>query len=954
MIRALSRVCALGLFVAPFTSFAAEPESGILTPTSGPLTFTSGPFTSANATPVPLLDSGPTCDDPAPACDSFELKVVLPAGYVAANNANVVKISTGWTDSGSGNSDYDLWVYKGSVTFTSGGDTPPYSGQGQANPEVATIFPLADGETIYTIKIVPYTPSGEIVTTTIELVGAASEDVDPNFGKPDPIEPGAPRYQNYTPYPLSAEAGNGECNIGFNPKTFKVMFMCFGNGSVYRITTPERLAEPLPEACPAQWEDATPIATSGPQPVADPILFTDNISGRTWASNLTAGPNVSYAYTDDDGANWINAGGGAVVGADHQTIGSGPYPASFTAPHPLHENAVYFCSQDIVGPAGCARSDDGGSTFAFTNPLAYDGTLCGGLHGHVKVAPDGTVWLPVPNCGEGAGYTMSTDAGVTWTQKHMPAAIGVGGSDPSIAIDKDNTTYFCWSDGDGHMRVATSRDRGANWTDVTDIGAQHGIKNSVFPQAWAGDSGRAACAFYGTDRQGNIESLDFPGLWYAFVSHTYDGGKTWKTSIITPNDPIQGIGGIWLSGGSNSNRNLLDFNEVTMDDKGRVIFGYDDGCVRDCATAPLDNPQSFTALMTMARQTGGKTLLAAHDVPEPHKPANACLSGLRHEARAILKWIEPDHGGAAIANYRVHRSTSPDGPLTFIADAGPKTGYIDRSVDPSVPKYYYTVTAVNAEGESVHSNKIELAVVPELIEKLCVIPGITYFSDATGDFDTALAGPGTPYHDLQLLQVAQPTVTDGATKLVFTLKVASLATPLPPSTDWYVSFKAPDDVLRGVRMSTDQAAPRFFSYVVGASSGGITDGRFVDAEGPIEADSNFTADGIITFVVKATDIGGTGVAGEVFSDFNTGSVQVLGAAGNGAADVVDGMPDGLARAGKLTLEPNGACVTQVGGELPLPETVPAQSLGNNNLGGALSAATLAFIALLGALRRRRI
>ena len=954
MSRAFWRSCAAGLLAAPLSALAATPASGTLTPTSGPLTFTSGPFTSANATPVPLLDSGPTCDDPTPACDHFELTVSLPAGYVAANNANVVKISTGWTDTGSGSSDYDLWVYKGVMTTTSGGDTPPYSGQGQSNPEVATIFPLEDGDTVYTIKIVPYTPSGEVVTTTIELVDAAAQEVDPNFGKPDPVEAGAPRYQNHTPYPLSAEAGNGECNIGFNPKTFKVMFMCFGNGSVYRLTTPERLAEPLPEACPAVWEDATPIATSGPQPVADPILFTDGISGRTWASNLTAGPNVSYAYTDDDGANWINAGGGAVVGADHQTIGSGPYPASFTGPHPLHENAVYFCSQDVVGPAGCARSDDGGSTFAFTNPLAYDGTLCGGLHGHVRVAPDGTVWLPVPNCGEGAGYAMSTDAGVTWTQHHMPHAQGVGGSDPSIAIDKDNTAYFCWSDGDGHMRVATSRDRGTTWTDVADLGAKHGIKNSVFPEAWAGDSGRAACAFYGTNRQGNIESLDFPGLWYAFVAHTYDGGKTWQTSLITPNDPIQGIGGIWLSGGSNSNRNLLDFNEVTMDDKGRVLFGYDDGCVRDCATAPLDNPQSFTALMTMARQTGGKTLLAAHDVPEPHAPANACLGGTRTQFKATLKWVEPDNGGAAITNYRVYRSTSPTGPLDFIGDAGPKNTYVDRSVDPNVEKYYYTVKAVNASGISVDSNKIELVVVPEVIEKLCVIPGLTFFSDDTGDFDTALAPEaGQPFHDLLLLQVAQPPVTDGATKLVFSLKVAGLASPLPVNVDWWVSFKAPDGQLRGVRMSTDQGAPRFFSYVVGASQGGITDGRFKASEGPIEAASNFTEDGIITFVVKATDVGGTGAPGEVYTDFNAGTVQKYGGpAGPSAGDAMDGMPDGLARAGRLTLEPNGSCITQVGGEPDLV-TAPSQSLGNNNLGGALSGFGLLMLGLAGGLRRRR-
>lgn len=901
-------------------AFAATPATGVLTPTSGPVSYTSGPFTSANPTPVPLLDSGPTCDTPAPACDSFELTVSLPAGYAAAHNADSIRVTTGWTDVGAGASDYDLWIYNGSVGATEGGTTPPYRGGGGSNPEVADIFPLLDGDTVYTIKIVPYTPSGESITTTVELISADSVVTNPDFGKPDPVVPGVPRYRNYEPFGVTAEAGNGECNIGFNPKTFKLMFMCFGNGSVYRVTTPERLPEPLPEACDAVWEDVTPLATSGPQPVADPILFTDAVSGRTWASNLTVGPNVSYAFTDNDGDLWVNAGGGGVAGADHQTIGSGPYPAGFALPHPLHENAVYFCSQAIAGPAGCVRSDDGGVTYPVT-ALAYDGSLCGGLHGHVRVAPDGTVWLPVANCGTGTGYAISTDAGVSWDDFVVPNTLGGGGSDPSIAIDDDSTAYFCYTNGDGHIRVATSRDRGATWENDTDLGLVHGIKNSAFPEAWGGSSGRAACGFMGTDRQGNIESLDFPGLWYQFVAHTYDGGKTWTTTNITPNDPVQGLGGVWQSGGSNPNRNLLDFNEVTADEKGRFIFGYDDGCVRDCARAPLLNPQSFTARMTMARQTGGKTLRAAFDLTEPHAPANACLAGTRSQRASTLTWREPDHGGAAITNYRVFRSTSPTEPGVFIGNAGPKASYVDNSADPNVPTYYYTVTAVNGSGEGVASNRVELPIVVTPVENLCVIPGLSLFSDATGDFDTALA-PETAraQNDVLLLQVAQPIVSDGVSKLVFSLKVASLASPLPPNTDWFVSFKAPDGEFRGVRMSTDQVTPRFFSYVVGSNAdGSATDGRFVDSEGPIEADSNFTAEGIITFVVKATDIGGTGAAGEVYSAFNSGSMQLIGVAGAGAGDVVDAMPDGLARSGSLTLVNPDACAV-------LPNQPPVPTL----------------------------
>ncbi|MEQ1437906.1 exo-alpha-sialidase [Fontimonas sp. SYSU GA230001] len=951
ILRACAATAAL---LCSLSSLAADPASGTLTPGSGPIVFSSGPFLSANPTPVPLLDNGPTCDSPAPACDSFELTVSLPAGYTAAHNADFVRVTMSWVDTGGGASDYDLWIYKGQVDATDGGDTPPFKAASSANPEVTQIVPLADGDTVYTIKIVPYTPSGEIVTTTIEFVTGDNITTDPSFGLLDnPATPGIPRYQNFAPTGVSAEAGNGECNIGFNVHTLRIMFMCFGNGSVYRLTTPENLVEPLPEACPAQWEDVTPLATSGPQPVADPILFTDRVSGRTWASNLTVGPNVSYAFTDDDGDNWIDAGAGGLAGADHQTIGSGPYPADFALPHPLHDNAVYFCSQALVGPAGCVRSDDGGATWG-PPTLAYDGSVCGGLHGHVRVANDGTVWLPVATCGEGTGYAVSTDAGQTWTDRMVPNTLAGSGSDPSIALDDDNTAYFCYVNGDGHARVAVSRDRGQTWTDDTDLGAAHGVVNATFPEAWGGSSGRAACGFLGTDRLGNMESLDFPGLWYLFIAHTYDGGKTWTTVNATPADPVQGIGGIWHSGGGNPNRNLLDFNEVTEDQLGRVLFGYDDGCVRDCAKSPLDNPQSFTAVMKVARQTGGKTLRAEHDRPEPRAPANACLSGTRDQFAAKLNWLAPDHGGAAITNYKVYRSTSPTEPGVFVGNAGPKLGYLDRSADPNVEKYYYTVVAENAAGEGVASNKVELPVVERVIENLCVLPGYTLFSDASGDYDTALA-TGTSAHDLLLLQVAQPPVTDGVTKLVFTLKVADLRTP-PPSAAWFVSFRAPNGELRGVRMATDQGSARFFSYTVGQSSGGITDGRFVAAEGPIEAESNYTADGIITFVVKASDVGGTGAPGETYTEFNAGSVQTYGAAGTGAADAIDGMPNGLARQGRITLSPNGQCPDI----LPDDDTPPGGTTGGGaggsrdqgRFGGAIGgAALLALLGLLG-LRRR--
>src|SRR5207248_5671032 len=59
--------------------------------------------------------------------------------------------------------------------------------------------------------------------------------------------------------------------------------------------------------------------------------------------------------------------------------------------------------------------------------------------------------------------------------------------------------------------------------------------------------------------------------------YTFDGGQTWTTVNATPGDPVQ-RGCIWNGGGSNACRNLLDFNDASVDKQGRVLAAYTDGC----------------------------------------------------------------------------------------------------------------------------------------------------------------------------------------------------------------------------------------------------------------------------------------------------------------------------------------------------------------------------------------
>lgn len=718
------RSCVLLLSLLPFAASAATPPAGTLSPTSGPLTYSSGPFLQPNPTPVPEYDIGPECNNPIEVCDFYALTVALPSGYAQTYPQAHIQVTLSWTDAGTGKSDYDLWIFRGSVSGLDGSETADWESASSANPEVAdmSILSLPAGTSNYTITVVPYTPTGETVHVTMQLISGpacTSNCTAAPFGGADATTPGAPRYQNfYAPHGTSAEDGHGEFNIGFNPHTGRIMTM--NSGPIWRLT-PAEVANPAnPESCPATWEDKSSIVTDTG---LDPILWTDQKSGRTIASNSTVGANAVYAYSDNDGDTWIPIGiGPPDGGADHETIGTGPFPpaqaALLTTPLNQGENTLY-CSQDIVGPAMCQRSLDLGMTWSPGVP-AYTGQGpqgCGGLHGHVHIAANGTAWLPVNQCNGRQGGVTSSDGGLTWNEFAVTGSISQAqGADPSVALDADSTAYYCYVNNEpvaagspleGHVHVKVSKDGGATWINDVDVGKSHGVVNATHTEAVGGSSGRAACGFVGTNQPGDYQSQAFPGVWYAYIATTYDGGQTWTTVNVTPNDPVQSRTGIWQQGGGNEDRNLLDFNEITVDDKGHALYGYSDGCVSPgcIAGTAFDD---FVAYMRVARQSGGKSLFAEFDSVEPTLPKRACLAGTRDASGAHLSWNAPDNGGADIKQYRIFRGTSP-GKETLVGKTGADTTvFVDTGLKSTAGTYYYVVRAVNSQGVGAASNEIHL------------------------------------------------------------------------------------------------------------------------------------------------------------------------------------------------------------------------------------------------------
>jgi len=580
------RLTAIGALLAAGLSVnaadAATPTEGSLSDTSATATWSGGPFAVANATGT--VQDMPDCTVPG-SCDDFTLHVSTPAGYGTGHNL-VIKV--GWTNAAA---DFDVYVLDAA-------GNPVGTAASSANPE-QVILPPTSGD--YTVRVVPFAPLGASYDATASL---EAKPANPAPGTDTPAG-----FDNY-PAPSSFADANdaGEPSIGNSWKTGATMYQA-------GLSTFKAEFDDSVTPAKATWSDVSANAGNGcPQGSTfslDPILFTDHATGRTFESQLSGADSLT-CWTDDDGATWNpSQGGGIPSGADHQTLGGGPYAAGGVGALPIssYPSSVYYCSQDIA-TAFCALSRDGGTTFGAGVPT-YSLLDCGGLHGHVKVAPDGTAYLPNKGCGSDQAVVVSKDNGTTWTVQHVPGSTP-GDSDPSVGIGSNGTTYFGYVGADGKPAVATSNDQGKTWHDNQQVGSEFGIQNAVFPTVVAGDDDRAAFAYLGTPEPGNYQdTANFKGVWHLYVSTTYDGGKTWVTSDATPNDPVQ-RGSICTGGTTCGNdRNLLDFIDVTTDDHGRVEVGYADGCIGACVTDPAQN--NHDAYATIARQSSGKTLFSAFD-----------------------------------------------------------------------------------------------------------------------------------------------------------------------------------------------------------------------------------------------------------------------------------------------------------------------------------------------------
>jgi hypothetical protein len=382
--------------------------------------FVANPTAQANGTPI--------CNAATP-CDDYTLTVSVPAGFAATHK---VKVVIGWPLAAA---DFDVYVLQGTT-----GETVVATAASSSDPEIA-LFSAVSGT--YRIRVAPFAPAGQSITGIISLVQ--------NPALPPPPAGIAPRYKNHlSPESVGDEAGEPSIGVDWNINCPATTAGCANlhpdaqhpkrntGGVAFFTANFEELRVSFDDcSSPAStvWEDKTSPQTSAGG--LDPIGYVDSQTGRVFQSQLAGSAGSITAFSDDDGETWTaSQGAGQPAGVDHQTLGGGPY-APGAPPHPLYPNAVYYASQDAA-TAFIARSDNGGLTFGPGIPM-YNLTQCGGLHGHIKVAPDGTVYVPNKGCGGAQGVVFSTDNGLTWAIRTVPGSTP-GDTDPRL--EQARTTLY--------------------------------------------------------------------------------------------------------------------------------------------------------------------------------------------------------------------------------------------------------------------------------------------------------------------------------------------------------------------------------------------------------------------------------------------------------------------------------------------------------------------------------
>ena len=361
------------------------------------------------------------------------------------------------------------------------------------------------------------------------------------------------------------------------------------------------------------WEDVTgPLCAFQTN---DPYGWVDPVTDRIFNVQMQGLETSWICWSDDDGETWLGNShdSGTTPINDHIKLASGPWTSSGYGvggqfSQAFYDQAVYYCYNKLLG-IFCFTSFDGGATFDAGGQIFGLATTNGGLHGAITSAPDGTVYV-TPRV-ETPTVIVSKDNGLTWFDRSMGEDVGTPypRKNSEVATDTESNAYHIWTGADEGVYMSIRTDSGESWGQDSIRISPVEIISSVFPQVDAGDPGRIAITYLGSNNASELNESNIDGSPWDGNAHSANANVsyylyvTYSLNALDPNpvfhtfrasdDPVQ-IGSICLNSGDcrdigGSNRNLLDFNDLHIDREGRIYIAFADGCTGDCATG--NNPQ---------------------------------------------------------------------------------------------------------------------------------------------------------------------------------------------------------------------------------------------------------------------------------------------------------------------------------------------------------------------------
>ena len=348
----------------------------------------------------------------------------------------------------------------------------------------------------------------------------------------------------------------------------------------------------------------------------DPYGWVDPITDRVFNIHMMGLWTTWIGWSDNDGQSWeANPHDSGAPVNDHIKLGSGPwtdegYGIGGGVSSGIYETAVYFCYNKLAY-ISCYTSFDGGASFEAGGDLVGIATANGGLHGAITSAPDGTVYLP-PRVAT-PSIIFSKDNGLTWEERTMGQDVGTPNprKNGEVATDTDSNAYNVWVGEDQGVYMSRSIDSGETWEQTSTRISPVEVISATFPHTSAGDPGRIAIAYLGSENASALGQPDIDGnpwngnahftpsnvthyLYVTYSLNALDEDPIFHTQRISA-DPVQ-VGSICLNSGDcrsddgGSNRNLLDFNDLHIDLDGRVYIGFADGCTGTCASGNETTP----------------------------------------------------------------------------------------------------------------------------------------------------------------------------------------------------------------------------------------------------------------------------------------------------------------------------------------------------------------------------